>query len=169
LIVKRHCIDPTIARLARDPCAARGSAILDLIAGVDRRAGARIFTLVFGLHSFDHGCPLSNQVNISHGLQYARYWPYFGAWALIAWPPVNVCAPVNGALQLKQGTGWPAGIVGNDLSMVYPLKQRAGSAMTIENITRDRVPVHALAARERNWAQFFVKRAQYLLRCGAYV
>ena len=41
--------------------------------------------------------------------------------------------------------------------------------MTIENITRDRVPVHALAARERNWAQFFVKRAQHLLRCGAYV
>jgi hypothetical protein len=113
LVVKRHCIDPTITRLARDPCAARGRAILDFIARVYGRAGARVLTLKFCLHSFDHGCPLSNQVNISHGLQYARNWPYFGAWALIECAPVNVCAPVNGALQLKQGTGWPAGIVGN--------------------------------------------------------
>jgi hypothetical protein len=87
---------------------------LNLIARVDGHAGARILTLKFCFHSLDHGCPLSNQVNILHGVQWARYWPYFGACALIAWPPVNVCWPVNGALQLKHGTGWPAGIVGND-------------------------------------------------------
>jgi hypothetical protein len=103
-----------LARFTGYPCAARGRAILNLISRIYRRAGARVFTLIFGFHGLDHGCPLSNQVNISHGVQYARYWPCFGAWALIAWPPVNVCAPVNGALQLKHGTGWPAGIVGND-------------------------------------------------------
>ena len=104
----------TVARFGGYPCAPGYCVELDFVARVDRRAGARVFTLKFCLHSLDHGCPLSNQVNISHGVQYARYWPYFGAWALIACAPVNVCAPVNGALQLKQGTGWPAGIVGND-------------------------------------------------------
>jgi hypothetical protein len=41
--------------------------------------------------------------------------------------------------------------------------------MTFKNIPRDSMPVHALAARERDRAQFFVKRAQYLFRCGAYM
>ena len=57
LVVKRHCIDPTITRLARDPCAARGRAILDLIAGIYGRARARVFALVFGFHSLDHNLP----------------------------------------------------------------------------------------------------------------
>jgi hypothetical protein len=113
-ILTRMGFKLTVARFGGNPCAPCGGAILDFIARVDGRAGARISPAIFGFHCLDHGCPLSNQVNISHGVQYARYWPYFGAWALIAWPPVNVCAPVNGALQLKHGTGWPAGIVGND-------------------------------------------------------
>ena len=47
-----------LARFARNPCAPRGRAILDLIARVYRRAGARIFALVFGPHCFNHGRPL---------------------------------------------------------------------------------------------------------------
>ena len=46
-----------LARFARDPCAARGRAILNFIARVDRRASARILTLVFGLHGLDHWAP----------------------------------------------------------------------------------------------------------------
>ena len=103
-----------LARFAGDPCAPGGRAILNFIARVYRRARARVFALKFCFHGLNHGCPLSNQVNISHVSQYARHWPYFGAWALMPCAPVNVCAPVNSALQLKQGTGWPAGIVGND-------------------------------------------------------
>ena len=49
----------TIARLSGYPCAARDSVKLDLIAGIYGRAGARILTLVFGLHSFDHGLPFN--------------------------------------------------------------------------------------------------------------
>ena len=98
----------TIARFGGYPCLTGYCVELDFVPGIYRRAGARIFALVFGFHGFNHGCPLSNQVNISHVSQYARYWPCFGALS------VNVCAPVNGALQLKHGTGWPAGIVGND-------------------------------------------------------
>jgi hypothetical protein len=52
---------------------------LNLIARIYRRAGARIFALKFCLHGLDHGCPLSNQVNIPHVLQYARHWPCLGA------------------------------------------------------------------------------------------
>ena len=48
-----------LARFARNPCAPGGGAILDFIARVDRRAGARIFTLVFGTHGFNHWAPPS--------------------------------------------------------------------------------------------------------------
>ena len=48
-----------LARFARNPCAARGRAILDLIARVDRRAGARIFALKFCLHGLNHWAPPS--------------------------------------------------------------------------------------------------------------
>jgi hypothetical protein len=47
-------------RFARDPCAPRGRAILDLIARIYRRAGACVAALVFSLHCFDHGAALSN-------------------------------------------------------------------------------------------------------------
>ena len=48
-----------LARFARDPCAPGGGAILDLIARVDRRAGARILALVFGFHCLNHWAPPS--------------------------------------------------------------------------------------------------------------
>lgn len=46
-----------LARLARYPCAARGRAVLDFIPRIYRRAGARILTLKFCFHGFNHGLP----------------------------------------------------------------------------------------------------------------
>ena len=48
-----------LARFACDPCAPRGRAILNLIARVYGRAGARILALVFGTHGLDHWVPPS--------------------------------------------------------------------------------------------------------------
>jgi hypothetical protein len=52
---------------------------------------------------------------MSHALQYARHWPRFGGLSTGAgWP-------ASGRLQLKQGTGWPADITGNNLFMLLAL------------------------------------------------
>ena len=47
----------TVTRLGGYPCLTGYCVELDLIARVDRRAGARILTLKFCFHSFDHGLP----------------------------------------------------------------------------------------------------------------
>jgi hypothetical protein len=47
----------TVARFGGYPCLPGDSAILDLIARIDRRAGARVFALKFCLHGFNHGLP----------------------------------------------------------------------------------------------------------------
>jgi len=59
-----------LARFAGDPRAPGGGAILDLIARVNRRASARVFTLVFGFHCLDHG--LSPFMRLVH-VQAARW------------------------------------------------------------------------------------------------
>lgn len=46
-----------LARLARDPCAPGGGAILNLIARVYRRGSARILALKFCFHGFNHNLP----------------------------------------------------------------------------------------------------------------
>ena len=46
-----------LARLARDPCAPRGRAILDLISGIDSHPSACISPAIFCLHSLNHGLP----------------------------------------------------------------------------------------------------------------
>ena len=47
----------TVARFGGYPCLPGDSVELDLIARVYRRAGARILTLKFCLHSLNHGLP----------------------------------------------------------------------------------------------------------------
>ena len=47
----------TVARFGGYPCLPGDSVELNFIARVDRRARARIFALVFGLHSFNHNLP----------------------------------------------------------------------------------------------------------------
>ena len=47
----------TIARFGGNPCLPGDSVELDLIARVNRRAGARILALVFGFHCLNHNLP----------------------------------------------------------------------------------------------------------------
>ena len=47
----------TIARFGGNPCAPGYRVELNFVPGVYRRAGARIFTLVFGTHGFNSHTP----------------------------------------------------------------------------------------------------------------
>jgi hypothetical protein len=52
---------------------------------------------------------------MSHALQYARHWPRFGGFSTgSGWP-------ATGWLHMKQGTGWPGAIIGNNLFMLQAL------------------------------------------------
>jgi hypothetical protein len=49
----------TVARFGGNPCLTGYCVELDFVAGIDRRAGARIFALKFCLHGLNHDLPFS--------------------------------------------------------------------------------------------------------------
>jgi hypothetical protein len=59
LIVKRHCIDPTITRFTRNPCLPGYGVELDLISGIDSHPSTCISPAILCLHSLNHGLPFS--------------------------------------------------------------------------------------------------------------
>jgi len=56
-ILARAGLELTIARFGGNPCLTGYRVELDFVPGIYRRAGARIFALVFGLHGFNGHTP----------------------------------------------------------------------------------------------------------------
>ena len=88
-------------------------------------------------------------------IQYARYWPRW-----LPWPPGVGAWSVNGALQLKQGAGAPAGILGNSLFILSRLQ------FNIDNPAARAVGRKADNGRALSLAQLAARTRHVVALCG---